>query len=64
MKIVFEKDEYVASTWGAAIAFEAGVPQEVGDDFGVLCLQHGGKEVKDEPKPVAPKKSPPKKKSK
>ena len=47
MKIVFDQDTYVASTWGHADSFEAGVPKSVGHDFGVLCLQQGGKEIEE-----------------
>ena len=39
MKVVFEQDSYVASTWGHAEHFKAGEPKEVGKDFGVLCLR-------------------------
>ena len=35
MKVVFEQDSYVASTWGHAEHFKAGEPKEVGKDFGV-----------------------------
>ena len=51
MKVVFEQDSYVASTWGHAEHFKAGEPKEVGKDFGVLCLQNGAKEY-EEPKVV------------
>jgi hypothetical protein len=47
MKVVFDTDTYVATTWGAAKHFKAGVPQEVGDDFGVFCRQQGAKEYKE-----------------
>ena len=47
MKVVFDQDTYVASTWGHADSFEAGVPKSVGHDFGVLCLQQGAKEVEE-----------------
>ena len=47
MKVVFDKDTYVASTWGHADSFEAGVPKMVGKDFGVLCLQQGARELDD-----------------
>ena len=63
MKIVFDQDTYVASTWGHADSFEAGVPKSVGHDFGVLCLQNGAKEY-EEPKVEQPKaKAPAKKKT-
>jgi len=45
MRVVFDQDTYVASTWGHADSFEAGVPKNVGTDFGVLCLQQGAREV-------------------
>ena len=47
MKVVFDQDTYVASTWGHADSFEAGVPKVVGKDFGVLCLQQGARELDD-----------------
>ena len=47
MKVVFDQDTYVASTWGHADSFEAGVPKMVGKDFGVLCLQQGARELDD-----------------
>ena len=47
MKVVFEQDSYVASTWGHAEHFKAGEPKEVGKDFGVLCLQNGAKEYEE-----------------
>ena len=47
MKVVFDQDTYVASTWGHADSFEAGVPKMVGRDFGVLCLQQGARELDD-----------------
>ena len=47
MKVVFYQDTYVASTWGHADSFEAGVPKRVGKDFGVLCLQQGARELDD-----------------
>ena len=63
MKVVFEQDSYVASTWGHAEHFKAGEPKEVGTDFGVLCLQNGAKEY-EEPKVEQPKaKAPAKKKT-
>ena len=33
MKVVFDQDTCVASTWGHADSFEAGVPKMVGEDF-------------------------------
>jgi hypothetical protein len=54
MKIVFDQDTYVASTWGHADSFEAGVPKSVGHDFGVLCLQQGGKEIEESAVEAAP----------
>jgi len=54
MKIVFDQDTYVASTWGHADSFEAGVPKAVGHDFGVLCLQQGGKEVEEDAVKASP----------
>ncbi len=54
MKIVFDQDTYVASTWGHADSFEAGVPKSVGHDFGVLCLQQGGKEIEEGAVEAAP----------
>ena len=47
MKVVFDQDTYVATTWGHADSFEAGVPKMVGKDFGVLCLQQGARELDD-----------------
>jgi hypothetical protein len=54
MKVVFDQDTYVASTWGHADSFEAGVPKSVGHDFGVLCLQQGAKEVEEGAVETAP----------
>ena len=54
MKVVFDQDTYVASTWGHADSFEAGVPTSVGHDFGVLCLQQGAKEVEEGAVETAP----------
>ncbi len=54
MRVVFDQDTYVASTWGHADSFEAGVPKNVGTDFGVLCLQQGAREVEGEEKAAAP----------
>ena len=54
MKVVFDQDTYVASTWGHADSFEAGVPKAVGKDFGVLCLQQGAREVDGEEEVAAP----------
>ena len=31
MKIISDKDRYIATTWGAAVRLEAGVPKVVGD---------------------------------
>ena len=66
MIIVFKQDKYVASTWGAADHFKAGEPKEVGDDFGLLCLQNGAEVYKEEKPKAKPevKKSEVKKKSK
>ena len=54
MKVVFDQDTYVASTWGHPDSFEAGVPKSVGHDFGVLCLQQGAKEVEEGAVETAP----------
>ena len=54
MKVVFDQDTYVASTWGHADSFEAGVPKSVGHDFGVLCLQQVAKEVEEGAVETAP----------
>lgn len=57
MKVTAKIDTYVSAPWGAGIIILAGKVNEVGDDFGYLCLQAGCTEVKDEPKPKpAPKK--------
>ena len=41
MSIISSDDKYIASTWGASISLKAGVPKEVGNDMGLLCLQEG-----------------------
>ena len=58
MWVVSTEDKTVASTWGASIHLKAGEPRQVGDDFGLLCLQQGCTEVQEgevsamEPAPV------------
>ena len=57
MKVTAKTDIYVSSPWGAAMTVRAGEVKEVGDDFGIQCLQAGCTEVRDQPKPKpAPKK--------
>jgi hypothetical protein len=46
MIVVSKDDKYISTTWGASIRLEAGVPKEVGQDLGVLCLQEGCTEYK------------------
>ena len=46
MIVISDIDRYISSTWGASIRLEAGVPKEVGQDIGLLCLQEGCKEHK------------------
>jgi len=45
MKIIADSDIRVATLWGAVVVFEAGVPQEVCDDIGILALQLGAKQI-------------------
>jgi|TARA_R100000426_G_scaffold30030_2_gene24761 hypothetical protein len=52
MWVVSTEDKTVASTWGATIHLKAGEPRQVGDDFGLLCLQQGCTEVKKGDEPV------------
>ena len=52
MWVVSTEDKTVASTWGASIHLKAGEPRQVGDDFGLLCLQQGCTEVKKGDEPV------------
>ena len=52
MWIISNEDKTVASTWGATIHLKAGEPRQVGDDFGLLCLQQGCTEVKKGDEPV------------
>ena len=52
MWVVSTEDKIVASTWGASIHLKAGEPRQVGDDFGLLCLQQGCTEVKKGDEPV------------
>ena len=47
MKIISDKDRYIATTWGAAVRLEAGVPKVVGEQIGLLCLQEGCKRVEE-----------------
>ena len=47
MKIVSDTDKYISTTWGASIRLEAGVPKNVGDDIGLICLQEGCKRVEE-----------------
>ena len=47
MWVVSTEDKTVASTWGASIHLKAGEPRQVGDDFGLLCLQQGCTEVQE-----------------
>lgn len=47
MKIVSDTDKYISTTWGASIRLEAGVPKNVGDDIGLVCLQEGCKRVEE-----------------
>lgn len=52
MWVVSTEDKTVASTWGASIHLKAGEPRQVGEDFGLLCLQQGCTEVKKGDEPV------------
>ena len=47
MWVVSTEDKTVASTWGASIHLKAGEPRQVGEDFGLLCLQQGCTEVQE-----------------
>jgi len=47
VKIVSDTDKYISTTWGASIRLEAGVPKNVGDDIGLVCLQEGCKRVEE-----------------
>ena len=38
MKIVFNEDKYVATTWGVAKHFKAGEVQELGTKFAIVCI--------------------------
>ena len=46
MIVISDIDRYISTTWGASIRLEAGVPKEVGQDMGLLCLQEGCTEHK------------------
>ncbi len=46
MIVVSKEDKYISTTWGSSIRLQAGVPKEVGDDLGYLCLQEGCTEHK------------------
>ena len=48
MKIVSNEDMYISTTWGASIRLYAGEPKEVGDDIGLVAIQQGAKEVREE----------------
>jgi len=41
MIIISSDDKYIASTWGASISLKAGIPKEVSNELGLLCLQEG-----------------------
>ena len=45
MFIVSDEDKYISTTWGAGIRLQAGVPKEVGEDLGLVCLQEGCRRV-------------------
>jgi hypothetical protein len=45
MLIVSDEDKYISTTWGAGIRLQAGVPKEVGEDLGLVCLQEGCRRV-------------------
>ena len=42
---------YISTTWGASIRLYAGEPKEVGDDIGIVAIQQGAKEVKNDDTP-------------
>ena len=48
MKIVSNEDMYISTTWGASIRLFAGEPKEVGDDIGLVAIQQGAKEVRED----------------
>jgi len=53
MIIISSDDKYIASTWGASISLKAGVPKEVSNELGLLCLQEGCTQYEGEmPTPV------------
>ena len=47
MKIVSDKPLRIATTHGAVILFEPGVPREMSLEIAVLALQEGAKEIKE-----------------
>ena len=51
MKIIASEDMYISTTWGASIRLYAGEPKEVGDDIGIVAIQQGAKEVKNDDTP-------------
>jgi hypothetical protein len=48
MKIVSDKPLRIATTHGAVILFEPGVPREMSLEIGLLALQEGAKEVTEQ----------------
>ena len=48
MKIVSDKPLRIATLFGACVLFEPGVAVEVSSEIGLLALQEGAAEVKEE----------------
>ncbi len=55
MKVVFDKNTVLSTTWGSNPSFKANEPREVGPEIAAVALLAGGKEVKGDEKPVKAK---------
>ncbi len=55
MKVVFDKNTVLSTTWGSNPSFKANEPREVGPEIAAAALLAGGKEVKGDEKPVKAK---------